>query len=467
MGPYPSNCGYISSLHCQTHADISVQLQAFWELEELKATPRISPEDSYCEEHFLRTHQRDSSGRYMVRLPFAITPDQLGNNRAIANRRFHNLEARLKTQPQLRKEYANFMKEYEELQHMTLASRASPYVIPHFGIMQGKLRVVFDASCTSTNKSLNEILFKGPKLQADISDVLMHFRMFPIAITADIAKMYRQILVHPEDRVHQHIFWREDSSEKLAEYELATVTYGEASSAFLAIRTILQLLRDEGKDFPLATQRLTKGIYVDDIATGVDSEEEAVQLCHQLVQLFSRGGFPLGKWSSNKLSVLPAGCLPTASSLSLEPNEIPTVKVLGLIWNPSEDKFLYAVQDVNTENHTKRSVLSFIARIFDPLGFLAPVVFAAKSFLQEIWKSQLGWDDSLPPSLAKKWAVFIQYWSSLAYLRIPRYMRSRGAPCNLVGFCDASTQGYAAVLYLQVESRTNQLNHRFLRLKLV
>jgi len=71
-------------------------LQKFWELEELPVKRILSPEESYCEELFEATHERDDSGRYTVRLPAKeeMLPD-LAESRNGAMRMFLNMEQRL------------------------------------------------------------------------------------------------------------------------------------------------------------------------------------------------------------------------------------------------------------------------------------------------------------------------------------------------------------------------------------
>ena len=63
-----------------------------------------------------------------------------------------------------------------------------------------KIRVVFNASQkTGSAKFFNDFLLPGLKLQKDITTILTRWRIFAYVFTADIAKMFRQILVHPED----------------------------------------------------------------------------------------------------------------------------------------------------------------------------------------------------------------------------------------------------------------------------
>lgn len=81
----------------------------------------------------------------------------------------------------------------------------SGYYTPHHGVLTAsKFRVVFNSfSPTSTGLSLNNCQLVGPKLQDDLADLLLRFRRYEYALTADIAKMFRQIEIHEEDRKYQ------------------------------------------------------------------------------------------------------------------------------------------------------------------------------------------------------------------------------------------------------------------------
>ena len=51
---------------------------------------------------------------------------------------------------------------------------------------------------------------------------------------------------------------------------------------------------------------------------------------------------------------------------------------------------------------TKRNIISFASRFYDPLGFLSPVIITLKVFFQELCKIKLHWDDQLPSVLLGK-----------------------------------------------------------------
>lgn len=149
--------------------------------------------------------------------------------------------------------------------------------------------------------------------------------------------------------------------------------FGLSCSPFLANRTIIQLIHDEGKHFPLAAEVLKNYIYVDDILVGTDTLSKAISIQNQLIKLLAKAGFELRKWSSNNpkfLEGLPISHLYT-QSYSFNSAEDTSIKILGLQWKPLPDCFTYNVK-ISNNNCTKRSILSDLARIYDPLGFLTP-----------------------------------------------------------------------------------------------
>ncbi|KAJ8951063.1 hypothetical protein NQ318_003761 [Aromia moschata] len=55
---------------------------------------------------------------------------------------------------------------------------------------------------------------------------------------------------------------------------------------------------------------------------------------------------------------------------------------------------------------TKRNVLSELARVYDPLGFLTPLTLLAKCLMSDAWRLGLAWDEPLPLSLSEKWSRY-------------------------------------------------------------
>ncbi|KAL1460507.1 hypothetical protein WDU94_012484 [Cyamophila willieti] len=402
-------------------ADVSLdeQLKRFWEIDNVKVDIPVSSDDLQCEEHFQTTHYRESDGTYVVRLPFRQQPP-----------------------PDL------------DQGHMIITTKPSSYVMTHSGVVKDstttKVRVVFSPAehASPAHPSLNDILFVGPKLQNDINDIMLSFRLHRVVLTADIKQMYRAIKLHPEDSAYQQILWRQDPEQPVQQYEITRVCFGVTSSPFHALRVIKQLIKDEGHRFPKTAQVLNDHIYVDDVVVGCDSIPEARDLRKQLSGLLAAGGFELRKWSSSHPKVL------DDLSLDLLDNPHPMggtqTRILGIQWDATEDVFSYHVSPIDT-CITKRQVLSQIARIFDLPGFLGPVIVWMKILMQKLWLLGLGWDEPLPKALLADWNLFVQEFSSPKTLKIPRHvMDTYIHPPELIGFADASSIAYAAVVYLRV-----------------
>ncbi|XP_076383133.1 uncharacterized protein LOC143260696 [Megalopta genalis] len=204
----------------------------------------------------------------------------------------------------------------------------------------------------------------------DLLYILLRFRTHQYVITGDIEKMYRQFLVRPEDRKYQQILWRDDDGE-IKTYQLNTVTFGLSAAPYLAIRCLTQLAEDEEG---LTEEHINKQIHLGDSSV---------------------------------------------------------IKTLGIVWNSTHDSITYTVKPIiHTTRVTKRMISSEIARIYDPLGLLEPVIIVAK--------------------LHAKW---LQYYTKLPLLNNVRFQRkviiSSATTLELHGFCDASEKAYGACVYIR------------------
>ncbi|XP_052738154.1 uncharacterized protein LOC128198191 [Bicyclus anynana] len=390
---------------------LDMQIQKFWESESVLETQPLTKDEVLCESIYQNTYSRDSTGKYTVSLPFKENAPPLGDSRGIALSRLHRLESKLSNNHALRADYIKCLQEYIDLGHMELVrnpSTANCYYIPHFSIVKQsstttKVRIVYDASCkTTSGHSLNDNLLIGPKLQQDIVQVLLKYRLHNIVFTSDIKMMYRYIQIRNEDRDFQRILWRNSVDDPIQEYRLCTVTFGVASAPFLALRTLRQLALDESSVFPLASQVLLNDVFVDDVVTGAATLEDALKLQRELTGLCRAGTFELRKWTSNNsefLSSISKEDLNQDDALILSSiDDDNSVKILGLQWNPKTDTFSYHV-NIPSPKCTKRIMLSEISKIYDPLGFVSPITLLVKHLIQLLWISGVGWDEQPPQSI--------------------------------------------------------------------
>lgn len=220
----------------------------------------------------------------------------------------------------------------------------------------------------------------------------------------------------------------------------------------------------EKKKIPKAAKTLLTDSYIDDIFGGGETLEEIISLKNDLIRLLNLGGFELRKWSSNDpriLADLPCMHL-SNNSLTFENEQgSSTLKVLGLKWNAKDDYFFFNVVTLN-KHCTKRNMLSELSRIYDPLGFLAPVSFLAKRLIQELWKQNLDWDQTPSEDVVRSWKRYTSELPLLREFRLPRQVvKLPFTSCEIHGFCDASESGYSAVIYFRIFDPTLSQSHIF------
>nr|CAA09069.1 polyprotein [Drosophila melanogaster] len=357
----------------------------------------------------LRRHQ---CGKYVVTLPFR-DPEHigcgLGHSRSWALAQFLKNEQRLKKDEALKARYDSVIQEYLDLKHMRQVlptHDCNAYYMPHHAVLKPesvttKLRVVFNASSPSSNgTSLNDILHAGPVLQSDLTVQILKWRDFRYVFSADIQKMYRQIWVDPKHTPFQRILFRNNRGE-IRDFELKTVTFGVNCAPLLAIRVLQQLAADEELSHPKASNVIRNFMYVDDVLAGADSTEEAQLMVHELRDALNSSS--------------------------------------------SRQRWL-------SKRPLQRQVLSQIAKLFDPAGWLAPFIVRAKIFMQEIWLQELGWDENVPNDLFQRWLNFLQSYSVFEQIRIPRWLSFHpDFKVEHHGFCDASQKAYGAAIYVRGE----------------
>ncbi|GFX35373.1 uncharacterized protein TNCV_101801 [Trichonephila clavipes] len=443
-----------TKVHCGLirDEDLNKNLEKFWKLEEIEEPIVKNKERLICEEHYANTHFRTKEGKYVVSMPLKKEPSCLGNSKDIALKRLGSLWNRLARDKNYLNLYREFLRDYERLGHMKeVTNETEPkvaYYATHHGIYRPekpttKLRVVFNCSSLTDNGiSLNDIQYNGGVIQEDLYAQMLRFRTYTYAFTADIKMMYRTILINPKQRNLQRIVWCESEHESPKIYEFSTVIYGAVSAPYLAQRTLTQLSMDEEANFPIAAYVLRNNLYMDDVLCGAETLEEAIVLRQQLKGILNSAGIELHKLCANheKLSPDPEQNYNFAT--------LTETKTLGVSWKPNLDCFLIKVNVCLDSSYTKRDVLSTIAKIFDPVGLMAPVISKAKIFLQRLWRSKLEWNDLLPAEEYREWQQFLVSLENINNIEIPRrILVAFPEVIEIHGFADASERCYGAAVY--------------------
>lgn len=457
--------------HVLSDDGVSSALQQFWKLEEVTNCPMQSPDDVECQKIFEETHSRTKDGRYCVQLPFKHKQaPMLGSSRDRAIARWLQVERKLSTNDQLRADYTKCLNEYVQLGHMHPINTTeeqhqvylpngsithTSYYLPHHAVIKTestttKTRVVFDASSkTSNGQSLNDTLLTGPVLQDNLVGILIRWRTHKIVIKADIAQMYRQVLVDSIHQPYQRIVWRSKCTDPIQDYQLRTVTFGTAAAPYLAIKSLYQLADDESKKYPIGAAALRQDFYVDDLLSGSDSVINTKEKQRQITEILRCGGFQIRKWSSNSSQTINHL---EKESLELQTSPNSLLKTLGIMWCPKLDRLSIKVNLGPNKVSSKRTLLAEVAKLFDPLGWIAPVIISMKILLQRLWLAGLSWDDPLPHPIQAAWDEFHHQIPFIDQNLIDRWLATEeNSTIELHGFCDASEKAYAAVVYARVK----------------
>ena len=463
-----------------TKIDIDSQIKRFFEIEDAgeNSSSKNSEtllEHKLIEEHFESTYKRLENGKFQLELPKRSTIVNLNGSFGKARSMLIKSEQKRKHNPTIDKAYCEFMFKYEQLNHMTKLSNPeilkNLFYLPHHIVTKitsstTKNRAVFNASSIDeSGTSLNDQLLIGPTLQPELFDTIIKFRLHSVAFCADIEMMYRQILIHPNDRKYQRILWRTNSNEPIGHYELNTVTYGTGPASYLATKCLQIISRELEISNPTAAKAINSNFYMDDLMTGANTVEEALHLQKTVHTALLGAGFPLRKYQSNStefLNNIDQTLIETLNTRLLGAESF--IYLLGLIWCPLSDIFNVAIKLNDLPKPiTKRIMLSDISRIFDVLGMLAPVTIKAKILMQDLWREGIDWNDAISPELEKEFLTYRKNLETLSNYQIPRcYSTLKNVNYKqLVGFCDASPKAYCAIIFIRTINDENETSVAF------
>lgn len=249
------------------------------------------------------------------------------------------------------------------------------------------------------------------------------------------------------------------------EYRMTVHLFGASSSPGCANFGLKYLAQQHKVDQPTAAAFIEKNFYVDDGLTSVATVEEAKELIVNTQELCKGAGLRLHKFNSNQMEAL--SCVPpseraiTTDPLRLHPDSASDGNVLGIQWSMKDDTFSFSI---SAKDHppTRRGLLSVVASLYDPLGFVAPFTLSGKSILQELCRRGINWDDPIPESLYPRWEKWKKGLTQLKEVTIPRCYRPPNfgevVKVELHHFSDASNTGYGSCSYLRYKNRKNEVH---------
>ena len=165
-------------------------------------------------------------------------------------------------------------------------------------------------------------------------------------------------------------------------------------------------------DFPGLLFVIKRAFYADNYLDSFDDYQEAIDRCGQMRAMLKRGGFNLSQLVASDRHILAAFPDQIRSNpyIDLDFDQLQLDRALGQNWNCETDCFELraSIKVESIAATTRRQLLSVVASIFDPLGFLAPVTLTGKLILQATYRDEAAWDMPLQPALLTRWKNWTQ-----------------------------------------------------------
>ena len=229
----------------------------------------------------------------------------------------------------------------------------------------------------------------GTPFQNDVCAIILRFRSHIFGHSTDIEKAFLHVNLHKDEQDYTQFLWLSapcDPESSFQTYHFKSVLFGSTSSPFMLNATLRCHLN---KFKSLVIDDMMRNLYVDNIISGSDSEEQAIQYYAEARSIMAKAKFNLRSWASNSNAVQRLAIMDNVIDKDSNAN------ILGLKWNSSTDTLTFTSKEILSTDKSvvsKQEVLQCSSRLYDPLGFLAPVTIQAKLFMQELWQLKLSWD---------------------------------------------------------------------------
>ena len=433
-----------------------------WDLENLGIVDsEVSVDDHDATDRFTKSVHYDGQ-QYWVNLPFKEDRPCLPDNKGPAYQQLKGLLLRLQKEPALLTHYNQVIQQLKDLNFTEEVGPApqgkETHHLPHHGVKKDSistpLRVVFNASSKGKGRedSLNDCLLKGPNLTQKLLNSLLKFRGGRFGYTADISKAFLRVGLKEEDRDYTRFLWKEDPHDmnsRTITYRFKAVLFGATCSPFLLQATLDHHFRQVNTPM---SELLARSFYVDNLLGSVNIESELLQIYPEANSILATANMPLQQWVTN------SRVLRNKVNKEEEEKMLDEVKVLGMNWDSIADTLNLVTPTWGSLPTTKRSLLSEISTVYDPLGLVAPLLIKAKILMQETWKLQTEWDHKIPLELTNRWSEIRNELSKVHQFKLPRAVYIEHASLHV--FCDASSRAYGAACYLVHNDQSHLLTSK-------
>ena len=387
---------------------------------------------------------KNDAGNLQIPLPFKDQNVSFPDNRESVYRRQRTTLSRLSKYPTKLNDSLDFMSKLIQSNHVEQIkaediSCERKWFLPIFPVIHPKklkLRLVFDSAASFSGVSLNSKLLQGPDYNNSLHGVLLRFREKEVGFVADIQSMFHCFHVPEDQRNFMRFFWFKDNNpdNPLVQFRVNVHIFGNKSSPSVAIaglRKAADTLTNDSDPVEIeAKNYISKGFYVDDGLGCADNVRDAVKILTTARSTLDKFNIRLHKICSNRTEVL--NSFPESEVENFPVNkdfdsENLFPRTLGVSWNNEQDYFMIKTCLPNRP-FTKIGVVSTVNSVFDPLGFVSPVVLGGRLVQRAIMPPRAAgaetqsydWDDPLPSeyeSIWNKWKLSVQELEKLKITR--------------------------------------------------
>lgn len=442
-----------------THVE---DIQAFWKHEDLGIEPPNDEEETLDEK--LAVEKMEKTAVYCpekkywtvsllwIDEKFPVTGVQ--EAKAVARR----MEKILEKDPNMASQMNAAFKELEEAGFTEENPPESEfekegYFVQIHGVFRDSLttRLRLVTNCAAIHKpmlkSINDYLVRGPLYLKELTHLLLKWRVPKFAWTADLSKFYLRLRLDSNSKLYHKFFWRNcDTTKPFKIYNWTRTVFGMKESPFKAMYVLKKTAEMFKHEYPAANDVLQNDVYLDDVVSNSDTEEETIKVINDVVTVLAKANLPLHKviTSSEKVN----------AALPADIKAIDTkTRVLGLGWDAAKDTMSVNVNldGIGKAVLTKRGLLQQLARCFEPLGHYSPFYMQAKLLMAKTFQTEppLLWDDPLPDDIRKPFIKWLEELKELKNCELPRRCVDPGfEPSHLAVFSDASSVGLGSAAYL-------------------
>ena len=322
------------------------------------------------------------------------------------------------------------------------------------------LRLCMNSSMKYRGLSLNDILMKGPSALNNIYSVLLNFRVYPVGFVKDISKFYQSVLASPRDQHLRRVLWRDgDGNKEPKTFITRTVNFGDKPAGCVALTALRETAELYKNINPEASRKLKDDNYCDDVTTGDETRERALETSESMNLIVEKGGF---KFKTTVMSgdegeprrVLGTGWDTNTDSLFIEVKVNVSPKRKGVHTLPNIQ--FENIKEEFPEILTKRIIWRVVLGQFDLLGLASVFLIRLKLLMRDLSGEdgkKYGWDSAVSGSVRDRFVNLLEMLKDIQDLRFPRCIKPAGYKKDnkpdLLCFGDGSKQAFCTLAYIR------------------